>query len=82
MLLLPALNAMFDIMTTRIMAAQVHPPAIIVVMLFGLALVSAPAAGCGSAGSALHSGLPLLASRRRRRFRSMSSSISSFRVWG
>jgi Na+-driven multidrug efflux pump len=45
MLLLPALNAMFDISTTRVMAAQIHPPVIIFLMLFGLALASALLAG-------------------------------------
>jgi hypothetical protein len=30
---LPALNQMFDIVTTRTMAAQTHPPAIVFVML-------------------------------------------------
>ena len=38
MLLLPALNAMIDITTTRSMAAQTHPPAIIFVMLCVMAL--------------------------------------------
>lgn len=39
--LLPALNAMFDITTTRTMATRIHPPVIIFVMLIGLALVAA-----------------------------------------
>jgi len=51
MLLLPALNAMIDITTTRIMAAQTHPPAIIFAMLFGLALASALLAGYDMAGA-------------------------------
>jgi hypothetical protein len=46
-LLLPALNAMFDVATTRMMATAIHPPAIIFVMLFGLALASALLAGFG-----------------------------------
>jgi len=51
MLLLPALNAMFDITTTRTMAAQMHPPTIVFVMLFGAALASALLAGYGMAGA-------------------------------
>jgi hypothetical protein len=45
MLLLPALNEMFDITTTRTMAAQIHPPLIIFALLFALALLSALLAG-------------------------------------
>src|SRR4029453_12405351 len=41
-LLLPALNAMIDITTTRTLAAHMHPPTIIIAMLFGLTL----ACGC------------------------------------
>jgi hypothetical protein len=51
MLLLPALNAMFDIATTRALAMQIHPPAIIFVMLLGLALASALLVGYGMADS-------------------------------
>jgi len=47
--LLPALNAMIDITTTRTMAAQMHPPVIVFVMLFALALVSSLLAGYGMA---------------------------------
>jgi hypothetical protein len=39
-LLLPALNAMIDITTTRTMATQMHPPVVVFVMLFGLALAA------------------------------------------
>lgn len=49
-LLLPALNAMIDITTTRTMATQNHPPMVIFAMLFGLALASALLAGHGMAG--------------------------------
>jgi hypothetical protein len=45
MLLLPALNEMIDITTARTMAAQTHPPTIIFVLLFALALLSALLAG-------------------------------------
>lgn len=41
MLLLPALNAMFDITTTREMATKNHPPPAIFLLLGGLSLVSA-----------------------------------------
>jgi hypothetical protein len=50
MLLLPALNDMIDITTTRTMAARMHPPLVIFAMLFGLGLVSALLAGYGMAG--------------------------------
>ncbi|MFM1942576.1 MAG: hypothetical protein RI897_1558 [Verrucomicrobiota bacterium] len=50
MLLLPALNEMFDITTTRTEATKLHPPTIIFVMLGGLALASALLAGFGMAG--------------------------------
>jgi len=49
-LVMPALNAMFDITTVRLMASQMHPPAVIYVMLIGLAFVSALLAGYQSAG--------------------------------
>jgi hypothetical protein len=60
MLLLPALNQMIDITTTRTMAAQTHPPTIVFVMLGGLALVSALLAGYGMAGSTSRSWLHML----------------------
>ena len=50
MLLLPALNAMIDITTTRTMAGQMHPPAIIFAMLIVLALTGALLAGVGMGG--------------------------------
>ena len=53
MLLLPALNAMIDITTTQVMAAQMHPPIVIFAMLFGLALAASLLAGYGLAGSKL-----------------------------
>ena len=55
MLLLPALNAMFDITTTRTMASEMHPPAIVFVMLFGLALAASLLAGYGMAGGGARS---------------------------
>ena len=45
MLLLPALNAMFDITTTRTFASQIHPPALVFVMLLILMLASSFLAG-------------------------------------
>ena len=57
MLLLPALNQMIDITTTRAVALQLHPPAIIYWMLGGLALLSALLAGYSMAQSKTHSWL-------------------------
>ena len=45
MLVLPALNAMIDITTTRTVAARTHPPSIVYVMLVVLMLVSSLLAG-------------------------------------
>ena len=50
LLLMPALNDMFDITTTRIAATQMHPPSVIYVMLIALAMVAALLAGYQSAG--------------------------------
>jgi hypothetical protein len=44
-LLLPALNNMIDIATTRTMALQIHPPRIIYGLLFGLGLICSLLAG-------------------------------------
>jgi hypothetical protein len=60
MLLLPALNQMIDITTTRTMAAQVHPPLVIFVLLFGLALVAALLAGYGMAGGKTRSWIHMI----------------------
>jgi hypothetical protein len=49
-LLLPALNEMIDITTTRTMAAGIHPPPIIFALLFGLGLCCSLLAGHGMAG--------------------------------
>lgn len=48
-LLLPALNTMFDITTTRTMAMKMHPPAVIFGLLFGVGLVCALLIGHRSA---------------------------------
>jgi hypothetical protein len=50
-LVLPALNQMIDITTTRTMSAQAHPPAVIFALLFGLALLGALLAGYAMAGA-------------------------------
>lgn len=50
MLLLPALNQMFDIANTRVMTTQRHPPMIIFGLLFALALAAALFAGYDMAG--------------------------------
>jgi hypothetical protein len=59
-LLLPALNAMFDITTTRTMALQKHPPVVVFVMLFGLALAASLLAGYGMTGSTVRSRFHML----------------------
>jgi hypothetical protein len=51
MLLLPALNAMIDITTTRTMATQMHPPMVVFALLFGLSLACSLLVGYGMAGS-------------------------------
>ena len=60
MLLLPALNAMFDITTTRTEAAKIHPPTVIIAMLGVLALACSLFAGYDMAHrqrwNVLHSG--------------------------
>lgn len=48
-LLLPALNQMFDITTTRTAKMKMHPPPVIFAMLFGMVLISALLAGFGMA---------------------------------
>jgi hypothetical protein len=57
-LLVPALNAMFDIATTRTMSTQIHVPLPVLALLFVLALTGALLSGYGMAagksGSRLH----------------------------
>ena len=50
MLLLPALNDMFDIVTSRTMALMLHPPGVVFGMLFGLSLIAAVLAGYNMTG--------------------------------
>ncbi|MEN9674207.1 MAG: hypothetical protein RIS76_103 [Verrucomicrobiota bacterium] len=52
---LPALNEMFDIVTTRTMAAQTHPPMIVFLMLALMAYTAAFMAGHGMSGSKVRS---------------------------
>ena len=60
MLLLPALNLMFDITTTRTAAFEEHPPAIIFVMLCVLTLVTALVAGYNLTGDRKRNWLPMI----------------------
>ncbi len=57
MLLLPALNAMIDITTTRAAAVRTHPPILIFGLLGALALASSLLAGYGMAAAASRSWL-------------------------
>ncbi len=50
MLLLPALNQLIDITTTRAIATEMHPPMVIFWMLFSLTIVAALLAGFAMAG--------------------------------
>jgi hypothetical protein len=60
MLLLPALNAMIDITTTRTAATRMHPPVLIFVLLGVLALVCSLLAGYGMAASGARSWVHIL----------------------
>lgn len=60
-MVLPALNQMFDIVTTRTMALQTHPPLIVFGLLIVLALVSALLAGFGMAGGRRRSLIHIIA---------------------
>lgn len=60
MLLLPALNQMIDITTTRTMAAKTHPPRVIFAMLVVLTLISALLAGYGMAAAKTRSWIHML----------------------
>jgi hypothetical protein len=52
MLLLPALNQMIDVTTTRLIIMQAHPPLLIYVLLSALALASAAVSGFAMAKTA------------------------------
>lgn len=57
MLVLPALNQMFDIAAARTATAQIHPPLVVFATLFALALASALHGGYSMAGSGRRSWL-------------------------
>jgi len=59
-LLLPSLNNMIDITTTRAMALQLHPPRIIYALLFGLGLICSLLAGYRMASGQQRSWLHIL----------------------
>jgi hypothetical protein len=59
--MLPALNAMFDIVTTRTMAARTHPPGVVFGMLALLAGMAAFMAGNGMSGTKIRSWLHIIA---------------------
>jgi hypothetical protein len=61
MLLLPALNQMFDISTTRVAVTRIHPPVVVYVMIAMLAIVSSVFVGYGSAGASARSAVHSLA---------------------
>ncbi|HMB43372.1 MAG TPA: hypothetical protein VKM00_05765 [Luteimonas sp.] len=50
--LVPALNAMIDITTTRVMATRNHPPVVIFMLLLGLGLVGALVVGYSTSANA------------------------------
>ncbi len=60
MLLLPALNSMIDVTTTRTVALQTHPPLLVFFMLAFLALACSLLAGYGMAGAPSRSVLHVL----------------------
>jgi hypothetical protein len=59
-LLLPALNNMIDITTVRTMSLQIHPPAIVYELLFGVGLVCSLLAGYRMASAQNRSWLHIL----------------------
>ena len=61
MLLLPALNEMIDITTTRVMATRNHPPPVVFMMLAALAVVGALLVGYGTSVNKQRSWLHTLA---------------------
>ena len=79
--LLPALNQMIDITTTRTATARMHPPNIIFLMLGTLALVSAVLTGYGMAGGKRRSWLHLVAYAAINASAAYVTSTSSTRAW-
>jgi hypothetical protein len=58
--LIPSINDMIDITTTRAMAMQKHPPAIIFLMLFGVSMICAVIAGYGMRNAASRNWIHIL----------------------
>jgi hypothetical protein len=58
--ILPSLNGMFDIVTTRTAATRIHPPAVVWMMLGGLTLVCSLLAGYGMGGGGRRNWLHVL----------------------
>ncbi|MBP6698352.1 MAG: hypothetical protein KA175_12085 [Flavobacteriales bacterium] len=71
LLLLPALNQMFDITTTREAVTRAHPPAIIYLLLFVVAMVGALIAGYGIGMHARRSLVHMVA----------FASVMAFSIW-
>jgi hypothetical protein len=61
MLLLPALNQMIDITTTRVVATQNHPPLVIYLLLAALSLIGSLLAGYSMSGNKDRSWLHMVA---------------------
>jgi hypothetical protein len=61
MLLLPALNAMFDIANTRYWATQIHPPFVIFALLAILGFICSLLAGFGMGGARTRNWIHILA---------------------
>ena len=80
LLLLPALNNMIDITTTRTMALQMHPPRIIYALLFGLGLICSSWRAIGWRRANTVAGSTSLASRLSRLLLSTSSSTLNTRA--
>jgi hypothetical protein len=59
-MVVPSLNAMFDMATTRIMATQNHPPRIIFVLLAGLSLLTSLLVGYALAENTLRNWFQML----------------------
>ena len=78
---LPVLNQMFDIVTTRTMAGQIHPPEILFVMLAVMAFVSAFPAGHGMSGSKVRSWVHSIGFAGILAATVLSSWIWNFRGW-
>jgi len=60
-LLIPSLNGMIDIATTRTTAARIHPPPIIYALLFTVGLGGALLAGCRTAEGKYRNWIPMIA---------------------